>query len=145
MTLHWTVVHGPFNLTIFAYIIELYRNLPLAGDRERNNCVFLTQHEVGCIDKSRYLTPWKRGAGIAPLLLHLRLQVFCLPLLISDELVLKQRQPNICALAASSNKPAAWSVMRAEKARVCKMPGTHTRTCTCCVAARSRTNHWCLC
>lgn len=64
-------MHGPFNLTIFAYIIELYRNLPLAGDRERNNCVFLTQQEVGCIDNSRYLTPWKREAGIAPLLLHL--------------------------------------------------------------------------
>lgn len=151
---------GQFALpfSFFAHIIKLYSTLVLTGDRERNNCTFLTQQAVACI---------KVGISHLDSVAPVSLLCCCasdskcsvsLPLQIPDKLPLKERQPNICTLAASSNESAAWSVMCTSKARICKClirthsrvprrltPGPITGVSVCQMLSRSHLSTRCKC
>lgn len=74
-------MHRPFRPSIFHmyyWIMQQINIFILTRDGKSNNYLFLTYNGMLPEEiKGRSCTPWKCSAGISPLLLHLRLEVFC--------------------------------------------------------------------
>lgn len=141
-------MHGPFCPSMFYIynrIIQQINNSILTRDGKSNNYMFLTYN--GLLPEEAGLAHLG-SAALESLLCSCTSDSkcsVCLSLRIPDEILLKEQQPNICALAVSSNKPVAdWRCARKRPASA-QTNAWYTHVYMWWDGVFQGTNHRCLC